>query len=183
MKQARRNVADDDLRTEYDFSKAVRGKYYDRYRSSSNIVVLDPDVSAAFPNAALVNDALRMLATVARRRVANRGSALRRVGSDRHRRRATVTQAKRRRPGLRDSKRPIWELIVLGAQELTAKGITPFTRGDLIACVQRARPGCKPGSINPIIQGLTDNLRGGAPGAAGKDLLHSVARNRFVLRR
>jgi hypothetical protein len=62
------------MRPEYDFSGGVRGKYYDRYRSSSNIVVLDPDISAVFPNAASVNDALRMLVTVARKRVAKRRS-------------------------------------------------------------------------------------------------------------
>jgi hypothetical protein len=77
MKQAKRSVPDEDMRPEYDFSGAVRGKYYDRYRSSSNIVVLDPDVSAAFPNAAAVNDALRMLVTVARKRVARRRPAIR----------------------------------------------------------------------------------------------------------
>jgi len=58
------------MRPEYDFSKAVRGKYYKRYHDSSNVVVLDPDVSAAFPNATAVNDALRVLVTVARKRVA-----------------------------------------------------------------------------------------------------------------
>ena len=39
---------------EYDFSGAVRGKYYKRFQQSSNVVVLDPDVSKAFPNAASV---------------------------------------------------------------------------------------------------------------------------------
>jgi hypothetical protein len=75
MKKAKRSAPDEDMRPEYDFSGAVRGKYYDRYRSSSNIVVLDPDVSAAFPNAASVNDALRMLVTVARKRVTKQRSA------------------------------------------------------------------------------------------------------------
>ena len=77
MKKAKRSVTDDDMRPEYDFSGAVRGKYYDRYRSSSNIVVLDPDVSAAFPNAASVNDALRMLVTVAHKRGAKQASSVR----------------------------------------------------------------------------------------------------------
>jgi hypothetical protein len=61
--------ADDGMLPEYDFSGAVRGKYYDRVQEASNIVVLDPDVSAVFPNAAAVNDALRGLASVARRSV------------------------------------------------------------------------------------------------------------------
>jgi hypothetical protein len=53
----------DDLRPEYDldFSKAVRGKYYKQYVESSNVVVLDSDVSARFPNAAAVNAALRAM--------------------------------------------------------------------------------------------------------------------------
>ncbi len=53
----------DELRPEYDFdfSKAVRGKYYHQYLESSNVVVLDPDVAAAFHNSAAVNQALRAM--------------------------------------------------------------------------------------------------------------------------
>lgn len=53
----------DELRPEYDFdfSKAVRGKYYQRYRQSSNIVVLDPDIAEIFHNSEEVNKALRSL--------------------------------------------------------------------------------------------------------------------------
>ena len=54
---------------EYDFSNAVRGKYYERVKESSNVVVIDPDVAELFPNAEAVNGALRVLATVARRGV------------------------------------------------------------------------------------------------------------------
>jgi len=78
MKKTRKPAAEDDMLPEYDFTGAVRGKYYQRFRASSNVVVLDPDVSAAFPNAASVNEALRSLATVARRsvRVARRASTV-----------------------------------------------------------------------------------------------------------
>lgn len=62
----------------------------------------------------------------------------------------------------------IWELLRVSAKELTRIGQTPFTRGDLISSVQLERPDCPDNSINPIIQGITDNLRGGAPGAVGK---------------
>ena len=62
--------ADDEMRPEYDFTDAVRGKYYQRYRASSNIIVLDPDVSQVFPNSVAVNQALRLLVAVARKRVA-----------------------------------------------------------------------------------------------------------------
>ena len=62
MKEKRTKVKDqqlkDTLRKEYDFSGAVRGKYHARYVESTNVVVLDPDVAAAFKNAEAVNDAL-----------------------------------------------------------------------------------------------------------------------------
>lgn len=55
---------------EYDFSsmgKAVRGKYYERMKRGSNLVVLDPDLTEAFPTSESVNDALRSLLDLARR--------------------------------------------------------------------------------------------------------------------
>lgn len=67
MKKVKSQAADDGMRPEYDFSGAVRGKYYERFRKNSNVVLLDPDVSDAFPNSAAVNQALRALATVARK--------------------------------------------------------------------------------------------------------------------
>jgi hypothetical protein len=75
----------------------------------------------------------------------------------------------------------IWELLRDSAMELTRTGQTPFTRDDLISSVQRKRPDCPDNSINPIIQGITDNLRGGASGAVGKNILHSVSRGQFIL--
>ena len=39
----------------------VRGKYVECYREGTNVVLLDPDVAAAFPDAKAVNDALRLL--------------------------------------------------------------------------------------------------------------------------
>ena len=50
------------MRAEYDFdySRAVRGKYYKRLlKEGSNVVVLDRDVAKAFPDSASVNKALR----------------------------------------------------------------------------------------------------------------------------
>ena len=55
---------EDDLRPEYDFSQmkgGVRGKYVERYREGTNLVLLDPDIASAFPDAKAVNDALRSL--------------------------------------------------------------------------------------------------------------------------
>ena len=39
----------------------MRGKYAERYREGTSLVLLDPDVAATFPNAKAVNDALRLL--------------------------------------------------------------------------------------------------------------------------
>ncbi len=55
---------DDDLRAEYDstvLKGGVRGKYLDRYRAGTNLVLLAPDVRAAFPTDESVNQALRSL--------------------------------------------------------------------------------------------------------------------------
>ena len=69
MSQKKKVIVDADMLPEYDFSGAVRGKYYERYRQGSNVVLLDPDVSDAFPNAAAVNEALRLLVSLARKKV------------------------------------------------------------------------------------------------------------------
>lgn len=61
---------EDEMRPEYDFSQLegrVRGKYVERYREGTNLVLLDPDVAAAFPDAKAVNEALRLLMDVAQR--------------------------------------------------------------------------------------------------------------------
>jgi hypothetical protein len=52
----------DTMRTEYDFTSmkgGVRGKYAKAYRAGTNLVLLDPEVYAAFPSAEAVNSALR----------------------------------------------------------------------------------------------------------------------------
>jgi len=54
---------------EYDFSQGVRGKYVERYRAGTNIVVLDPDLVERFPNSEAVNRALRTLVELADRQV------------------------------------------------------------------------------------------------------------------
>lgn len=50
------------MRKGYDFSAAVRGTTAARYREGTNVVLLDPDVSALFPDSSAVNEALRTLA-------------------------------------------------------------------------------------------------------------------------
>ena len=37
------------MRAEYDFSGGARGKYVKRYRRGTNVVLLDPELAAAFP--------------------------------------------------------------------------------------------------------------------------------------
>ncbi len=72
----------DELRAEYkrsDFKKLERGKYYKRIRASSNVVVLDPEVAAVFPNSTAVNKALHSLVEVAQS-VSGRPSSSSRAG-------------------------------------------------------------------------------------------------------
>ncbi len=68
-----------EMRAEYDFdySMAVRGKYYRRLiKEGANVVVLEPDVAKAFRSSAAVNDALRSLLKVSEvtRRLTTRSS-------------------------------------------------------------------------------------------------------------
>jgi hypothetical protein len=67
MKKVPKGKRDPDLLDEYDFSKGVRGKYAKRYAEGTNVVLLAPDVTAAFPDAESVNEALRVLVRIARR--------------------------------------------------------------------------------------------------------------------
>jgi hypothetical protein len=61
---------EDELLPEYDFSQlegGVRGKYVERYRRGTNLVLLDSDVAQAFPSEDAVNEALRLLMQIAQR--------------------------------------------------------------------------------------------------------------------
>jgi len=58
----------DTMRPEYDFSKGVRGVTAARYREGTNVIVLDPSLMDVFPDSEAVNEALRALAPVLRRR-------------------------------------------------------------------------------------------------------------------
>jgi hypothetical protein len=49
---------DDDI-PEVNLSGAVRGKYYERARRGSNVVLLEPDVAKVFRDSAVVSQALR----------------------------------------------------------------------------------------------------------------------------
>lgn len=68
MKKAK-SEANDWLQAEYkrsDLGPIVRGKYAQRMATESNVVVLDPIVSKAFPNEEAVNSALRGLLELAK---------------------------------------------------------------------------------------------------------------------
>ena len=67
MKKGKLDRADE-LRPEYkrsDFGEIVRGKYADRIKDETNVVLLEPDIAKAFPNDEAVNKALRYLLEVA----------------------------------------------------------------------------------------------------------------------
>jgi len=49
---------------EYDFQSGVRGKYAKRYATGTNVVVLSPDLTKAFPTSQSVNEALRTLVRI-----------------------------------------------------------------------------------------------------------------------
>lgn len=58
----------DEMRPEYrreDLGPLVRGKYAARYAKATNIAVIDPALTKAFPNTEAVNEALRGLLTLA----------------------------------------------------------------------------------------------------------------------
>lgn len=59
------NEMTDGLRPEYDMREllrtGVRGKYAERYKDGTNLVLLDPDVAKAFPDEQSVNEALRLV--------------------------------------------------------------------------------------------------------------------------
>ncbi len=61
---------EDELRSEYDLSEllkgGVRGKYVERSRAGTNVVLLAPDVAQAFPTEDAVNEALRLVMRMAK---------------------------------------------------------------------------------------------------------------------
>jgi len=63
-----------EMRPEYDIRGGVRGKYFERYRQGTNVVLLQPDVAAVFRSSEAVNRALRELIEIARRQA---GAAVR----------------------------------------------------------------------------------------------------------
>jgi len=59
---------DPEMLEEYDFSKGIRGKYAKRYSDGTNVAIIDPDVSEFFPDNLSVNEALRSLITIIKKK-------------------------------------------------------------------------------------------------------------------
>jgi hypothetical protein len=68
------------MRSHYDFSGGVRGKYAARYAEGPNVVVLAPDVAEVFPDSIAVNEALRTLVRISSQTVRARKQRTRRSG-------------------------------------------------------------------------------------------------------
>jgi hypothetical protein len=77
-KKRKESELNDEMRPEYDLSKMKivgRGIYRERYRSGTNLVLLDRDVRKAFPDDESVNEALRVIAKAAKRLTPGRNSS------------------------------------------------------------------------------------------------------------
>jgi hypothetical protein len=83
MNPKRQRFEANQMRAEYDFSGALRGKYYQRYLESTNVVVLAPDVAKRFKNSTAVNEALRSLTDKPTRGLTKRSTRTRRQASRR----------------------------------------------------------------------------------------------------
>lgn len=62
---------EDEMRPQYDFSGAVRGKHYKAYQQNTNVILLESDVAKVFKDSNSVNHALRMLINLADNEVKN----------------------------------------------------------------------------------------------------------------
>jgi hypothetical protein len=69
MKHKSKSEPDGEMRDEYDFSRGVRGKFYQEYTKGTNIVLLDADVAEVFHDSETVNQALRTLITIAKNQI------------------------------------------------------------------------------------------------------------------
>ena len=65
-KTMKKQINDDPLTPRpLDYSKAVRGKYFDRMQQGTNIALIAPDLLDTFPDSESVNEALRGLKRLA----------------------------------------------------------------------------------------------------------------------
>jgi hypothetical protein len=69
MKKVKKSTGGD-IRAEYkrsDFKKLERGKFYEKVKARSNVVVLDARVAKVFPSSAIVNQTLSNLLELAKK--------------------------------------------------------------------------------------------------------------------
>jgi hypothetical protein len=78
MRKNSKTEQNDDLRPEYDLGQLLKtgrqGKYAQRFREGTNLVLLAPDVAEAFPNPECVNEALRLVLQLTKLRSKRRRS-------------------------------------------------------------------------------------------------------------
>ena len=81
MKKKPREERNDDLRPEYSLKRrlktGIQGKYAERFREGTNLVLLAPDVAEAFPTAEAVNETLRLVLQLTKLRSKKRRSSRR----------------------------------------------------------------------------------------------------------
>ncbi len=68
MSSSKYDEMTDELRPEYDLSTlkgGIRGKYAEKYKEGTNLILLEPDVAEVFKDNVSVNDALRLLIKIA----------------------------------------------------------------------------------------------------------------------
>jgi hypothetical protein len=70
-------ASEPEMRSEYDFSGGIRGKYYKRYLEGTNVIVLEPDVAKRFKNSDSVNKALRAYLKTEKRGLTTRSTRTR----------------------------------------------------------------------------------------------------------
>jgi len=73
MKKDSQPKETDDLLPHYDFTGGERGKYAERFKQGSNLVLLEPDVAEMFPDAESVNRTLRAAAEIIKANHKQRG--------------------------------------------------------------------------------------------------------------
>jgi len=75
----------------------------------------------------------------------------------------------------------LMQIIEESAIELTDSGQTEFSRMDIYNQAKMKYPDIKKSSLDPIIQGMTKNLKGGGSGSIVKNFFISNVRGEFKL--
>lgn len=76
MKTAKKPEMRNDYQRE-DLGKGTRGRYYHEYHKGTNLVLLNADVAAAFPDDESVNRALQSLMEIAKKTIVSPSTRVR----------------------------------------------------------------------------------------------------------